>query len=78
MCLGIPALVLEIAGGNTARVDLGGLETVVRTDLVPGVKTGQYVIVHAGFAINVLDEREAEVTLKLLESIDAFGKIPEP
>jgi len=69
---------MDTAGDNTARVDLGGLEMKVRTDLVPGVKTGQYVIVHAGFAINVLDEKEAEETLKLLESIDASGEIPEP
>ncbi len=77
MCLGIPARITEILEEHTARVDVGGLVTEIRLDLVPEAAVGQYVIVHAGYAINVLDEREAEETLRLLEMLNAPGTIPE-
>lgn len=76
MCLGIPARVLELRNDRTALVELGELSTAVRTDLVPELAAGQYVVVHAGYAINVLDEKEAEETLEMLERLDALGGLP--
>jgi len=77
MCLGIPARVEELKPEHRARVDLGGVTLEVRLDLVPEAAVGQYVIVHAGYAISVLDEAEAEETLRLLEAAYAPGELPE-
>ncbi|MDF2954796.1 HypC/HybG/HupF family hydrogenase formation chaperone [Candidatus Alkanophaga liquidiphilum] len=67
MCLAIPAKVLEVHG-DRAKVDFGGVKRDVNVTLVD-VAVGQYVIVHAGFAIEVIDEEEALETLKLWEEI---------
>ncbi|MCR4428019.1 MAG: HypC/HybG/HupF family hydrogenase formation chaperone [Caldiserica bacterium] len=71
MCLGIPVKVKEI-NGQEALVEVGGLKQTVRIDFVPEVKTGDFVIVHAGFAISILNEEEAEETLKLLREAEVF------
>lgn len=65
MCLGIPAKVIKIFG-ETAKVQLGEAEITISIQLVPNVKEGEYVILHAGFAIQILDENLAKETLKLL------------
>jgi len=67
MCLAIPARILEIKG-KEAVADFGGVRRSVRIDLV-SAKAGDYVIVHAGYAIETLDEKEAKETLKLLEEV---------
>ena len=68
MCLAIPARVLE-KEGDMARVDFGeGTSREVNIALV-NVNVGEYVIVHAGFAIEVLDEAEAKETLNLWNQI---------
>lgn len=68
MCLAIPGRVLEI-DGNVAKVDFGyGATRDVDVTLVD-VEKGQYVLVHVGYAIQVLDEEEAEETLKLWREI---------
>ena len=78
MCLAVPARVKELREGATALVDLGGMEMEVRVDLVPEVTPGMYVIVHAGFAINTMDEEEARENLELLgEAADERGEHPE-
>jgi len=63
MCLAIPGKVLE-RRGDEARVDFGGVRRWVNVSLVD-VPVGGYVIVHAGFAIQVLDERDAKESLAL-------------
>ncbi len=68
MCLGIPGKVTQI-DGQMARVDFGGVTRDVALDLLPEVTLGQYVIVHAGYALQVLDEAEAAETLALLEEM---------
>ena len=73
MCLAIPAKVLEIEG-RTAVVDMGGVNTPVDISLVQDVKTGDYLIIHAGFAIQVLDEEEAVETLELLREFLSCGE----
>lgn len=68
MCLAIPAKVVEVEG-NIAKVDFGhGTAKEVDVTLVD-VKVGQYVLVHVGYAIQVLDKEEAEETLKLWREI---------
>jgi len=68
MCLAIPAKVVEIKG-DIAKVDFGaGTMRDVNISLVEA-KVGEYVIVHAGFAIQVLDQKAAEETLKMWNEI---------
>ena len=69
MCLAIPAKVLEVRG-DSAKVDFGkGTVKTVNVALLDRVRIGQYVIVHAGFAIQVMDESEARKTLDLWEEM---------
>jgi hydrogenase expression/formation protein HypC len=68
MCLAVPGRIVEIDGTN-ARVDFGGVTRDADLTLVPDASTGDYVLVHAGFAIERLDEAEAEETLKLFREL---------
>ena len=68
MCLAVPAKVVEIRG-KVAIVDFGGIKREARLDLLPDVKVGDYVIVHTGFAIEKLDEKQALESLKAWEEI---------
>lgn len=68
MCLGIPARILKLEG-ELAEVEIGGTMYKANIQLVPDAKIGEYVLLHAGFAIQKLDEREALETLKLLEEL---------
>ena len=65
MCLGIPGKVIEIEK-NMAKVDVGGFLREISLDLCPDVSIGEYVLIHTGFAIQKVDEKEAEETLDLL------------
>ena len=67
MCLAIPGKILE-TDGTEAVIDYGGVKRKARLDLVDA-KVGDYVIVHAGYAIETLKEDEAKKTLELLEEI---------
>ena len=67
MCLAVPAEVKSIEG-VTAEVDFGGVTRAVNLSLVTA-KIGDYVIVHAGYAIEVLDREEAEKTLQLFREL---------
>ncbi len=74
MCLAIPAKVVTM-DGSIAKVDMMGNERVVSVDLVPEVKIGEFVLVHAGFAISIIDDESAHETEKLLlEVADAYEK----
>ena len=68
MCIAVPGKILSITK-NTAEVNFSGVRRTVALDLVPKARTGDYVLVHAGFAIQVLEETEAEETLKLFKEI---------
>jgi hydrogenase expression/formation protein HypC len=67
MCLAIPARILDISG-DIATVDFGGITREVDISLVD-VKKDDYVIIHAGFAIEKLDETDAVNTLKLFREL---------
>jgi hydrogenase expression/formation protein HypC len=68
MCLAVPGKILEI-DGDTARVDFGGITREANVVLVPEAAVDSYVLVHAGFAIQVLNEAEAEETLSLFREL---------
>lgn len=65
MCLAIPSKVVKISD-NMGTVDADGVKRVVSLLLLDNVKVGDYVIVHAGFAINKIDESEAAETIKTI------------
>lgn len=74
MCLAIPALVKSI-DWHLAEVEVGGVGRKVSIWLTPEVKVGNYVLLHTGYAISIIDETEAKETLKLLAEI--AGQIEE-
>ncbi|HEY8538574.1 MAG TPA: HypC/HybG/HupF family hydrogenase formation chaperone [Steroidobacteraceae bacterium] len=71
MCLAIPARVVETRDGDRAVVDLGGVRKEISLALIDGVATGDYVIVHVGYALQRLDTAEAERTLAWFAEIGA-------
>ncbi len=72
MCLAVPAQIKRI-DGTMAEVDLSGVSLSVGLDMTPDAAVGDYVIVHAGYAISVLDEAEAQETLRLFQELDQAG-----
>lgn len=80
MCLGIPGKIIrlyDLDGTAMANVDFDGVQQEVCVAAVPGVQLGQYVIVHAGFALNMLSEEEARETMRLLKEIAEFNQAEE-
>jgi hydrogenase expression/formation protein HypC len=69
LCLALPACVMALEGADMAVVDLGGVRKRISIALVPDVQIGDYVIVHVGYAIGMLDIEEAEATLKLFAEL---------
>ncbi len=60
------------------KVDFGGVIKEICLDFVPEANVGDYCIIHVGFAISVLDEKEAQETLELLSQLDELGQEVEP
>ncbi|RLJ61643.1 HypC/HybG/HupF family hydrogenase formation chaperone [Sulfurisoma sediminicola] len=69
MCLAIPAKVVELLPDDQAVIDLGGVRKEISLALVSDVAVNDYVIVHVGYALNKLDQDEAEKTLALFAEI---------
>ena len=74
MCLAIPAKVLSREENSMAEVDIMGVTRHVSLDLVPEAKVDDFVLVHAGFGIQVIDQEAAEETLELLKQMDIFDE----
>jgi len=76
MCLAIPGLVLSLSGGDpvtrTARVDFGGVVKEINVAYTPEAEVGDYVLVHVGFALTVIDAGEAD---KVFEHLERIGEI---
>jgi hydrogenase expression/formation protein HypC len=68
MCLAIPAKVKSIDGVE-AEVEIGGVSRKASVILTPEARVGDYVLLHTGYAINVIDEEEAQETLKIFQEI---------
>ena len=76
MCLALPALVTELLQDDSAKVNLGGITKTVSLALVSDVAVGDYVIVHVGYALSVIDPEEAAKTLALFEELGQFEAEP--
>lgn len=79
MCLAVPGKVISMSTENgllMGRVDFGGAVINACLAYVPEVKVGEYVIVHAGFALNTVDEAEAQKTFGLLKELGEAGAQP--
>jgi len=72
MCLAIPALIKSI-DRQQAVADIEGVTREISLQLTPEAKVGDYVLLHTGYAISVIDAEEAEETLKLLREIAEAG-----
>lgn len=73
MCLGVVGRIEEIRG-DMAVVEIMGVQRDISIVLVPDIKVGEYVMIHAGFAINPIDEEAAKETEELLKQV--YGDIP--
>ncbi|WP_374575564.1 HypC/HybG/HupF family hydrogenase formation chaperone [Phenylobacterium sp.] len=78
MCLAVPGKVLEIGEGDplmrTGRVDFGGVVKEINLAFAPEAGVGDYVLVHVGFAIAVIDEAEAR---RIFEHLDRIGELDD-
>ena len=72
MCVAIPVKVIRIKN-KKGLIEFGGLKKEIELSLTPDVRTGDYVLLHAGFAIQRLDEVEAKETLRLLEEMSEIS-----
>lgn len=75
MCLGIPGKIVRIEQQGSllmGSVDFGGIQKEVCLDYVPEAQVGQYVLIHVGFAISLLDEEEAQARLDAIREISEF------
>ena len=73
MCLAIPARIVELKG-DKAVVDAMGNRWKAKTTLLPEAKLGDLVLIHAGFAISLVDEEEAKETWRLIAEINDFNQ----
>jgi hydrogenase expression/formation protein HypC len=84
MCLGVPGKIIEIqeiAGLRMGRVDFGGVYREACLAYVPEAQVGDYTVIHVGFAISLLSEEEAQMSLAALQEIvnldEEMGPNPE-
>lgn len=66
MCLGVPGRIIQVFENDVATVDVNGNQLDVNIRLTPAVNLGDYVLIHAGFAMEVIDEDLAHETMQLL------------
>lgn len=75
MCLAIPGKLIDIYEKDNlrmAKIDFGGIVREVCLAYVPEAKIGEYALIHVGFAISLMDEEEAQETLKLIKEVSDF------
>lgn len=81
MCLAVPGKVLSIEGAEpilrTGKVQFGGIVKEIHLAYLPEAKVGDYVIVHVGFAISIVDEKEATRVFEYLKEMDALRESEE-
>jgi hydrogenase expression/formation protein HypC len=73
MCLSVPAQVISIEG-ETAKVSVGGTILDANLSLVENTKIGDYILLHTGFALQIIDEKEAQETLKTFEEFSELNE----
>ncbi len=77
MCLGIPGKIISISedhGTKMAQIDFGGVVREACIEVIPEAKPGDWTIVHAGFALNLLSEEEAQETLDILREMSKLAE----
>ncbi len=72
MCIAIPAQVVE-KDGDQGVVNLGGVNKEINFSFTPEVKEGDWVLMHTGFALNIISEEDAHETLKIFEEMDSYA-----
>jgi hydrogenase expression/formation protein HypC len=80
MCLGIPGKIISIYdnhGTKMAKIDFGGVSREACIEVIPEAKPGDWTIVHAGFALNLLSEEEARETLEILQEMSDLADLEE-
>ena len=77
MCLAVPMRLVAMEG-NSGSAEHGGVTQTIRLDLMENPRVGDFVLVHAGFAVQVVDEEEALATLQTLKELDFFQPEPSP
>ena len=82
MCLAIPGKITTISGeddlSRVGKIDFGGIFKEVSLAYVPEAKIGDYVIVHVGFALSVVDEEEAQKVFQYLREMEELSELAEP
>ena len=74
MCLAIPARIVSISGEN-AEADIGGIRKTIGLMLTPNVQVGDYVLLHTGYSIGIVDANEAQETLALFKELAEVSEI---
>ena len=76
MCLAIPGKIVEIVNveNHLAKVDVGGVRRNINIGMLVDVIVGDYVLIHVGFAMTKIDEKEAAETLRILDEIGQFDE----
>ena len=69
MCLGIPMIIKRVESSLMAEAETMGVKRTVSVQLIPGVQAGDHVLVHAGFAIEIIDPAEAAERIELIKSM---------
>jgi hydrogenase expression/formation protein HypC len=80
MCLGIPGKILSVYedhGTKMAKIDFGGVTREACVEVIPEAQPGDWTIVHAGFALNLLSEDEAQETLDILQQMSELADLEE-
>ncbi|MGI8811644.1 MAG: HypC/HybG/HupF family hydrogenase formation chaperone [Pyrinomonadaceae bacterium] len=74
MCLAIPGKIVEIVDveNNIAKVEIGGVRRAVNIGMLDDLVLGDYVLVHVGFAMSKIDEKQALETLRLLQELGSY------
>ena len=78
MCLAVPAQIVELADDSEAVAEMHGNQVTVSTALVPNVAVGDWILLHAGFAIQRLEPQEAKETWSVLADLQPPESSPEP
>lgn len=76
MCLSIPAKILSIEG-KTAKASVGGTIINVGLHMIDDIKAGDYVLVHTGFALQKISDKEAQETIKLIKEMEDISQEPD-
>ncbi len=81
MCLAVPGKILSIQGDDpvlrSGKVSFGGIVKEINLAYVPEAKVDDYVLVHVGFALNVIDEEEAQLVFRYLKEMNELGELEE-